>query len=562
MKKDNQLIVIKTNALIQDFQYDLSEAEWDVFDYIIAQIKNPFALTEEEKKEIEEKKKIKLPEYDKEFNEISFNAKDYYKEVYGLTTIGGTQYKQLVNAIDSLSEKKTSPIILTSGKYEGYETRLNLINKRYVNHETGHIIIKLDDDLKPYLLELKRKDGKYTQYGYKYKVRLSSKYSRRLYELLKSNQGLKDGIYPPGVDGLSVEEFKILLNIPEKYRFNNIKERILETCIEDINDNTDIHVDYKLRKGKGKKITGISFKISAQSDPLKRIIDVDYIETLENDDSFEQLVEYLGSAITSELEEVKQLIVEYFVSLLKDNVSKRELDSKIKEYINQKIRIIDVLNLDENIKLSTLKKLVLSDIELVSNSNKNETVKKTNTEVKIYSDVERNLIAILKTTNDDEISKILNLVDTYILERHGKENSDSFKELYIERLINYINTYKNPIKNVVSLLNTIIQSDIDKLYSTKFTEKNKKEKPLPKWYTEQQKNEEESKDDDFDEAKRQELLKKINSKNGGFDKHKVNMAEIYLAKQKEREELSKSLDVDKDDVLKQLDDLMSDIDTI
>ena len=515
MKKDNQLIVVKTNALIQDFQYDLSEAEWDLFDYMIAQIKNPFALSEEEKKEIEEKKKIKLPEYDKEFNEISFNAKDYYKEVYGLTTIGGTQYNQLVNTIDSLSGKKTSPVILTSGKYEGYETKFNLIEKRYSNRKTGHIIIKLDDDLKPYLLELKRKDGKYTQYGYKYKVRLSSKYSRRLYELLKSNQGLKDGIYPPGVSGLSIEEFKLLLNIPEKYRFNNIKERILETCINDINEHTDIHVDYKLRKGQGKKIAGISFKITAQSDPLKRVIDVDFIENLENDDSFEQLVTYLGAAVTSELDEVKQLIIEYFMRVLKDKVSKQELDAKIKEYINLKIRVIDIIGIDDTIKLSKLKELILLDMNMVDNSTKSEQVKdkEEKTENKTYSEVETNLITILETTNTDKIDKILNLVDTYVLERHGNENSEDFKKLYIEYLIDYIKTYKKPIKNVVSLLNTVIKSDIDKLYDIKVTGKNRKEKPLPQWYIEQ-KNEEKSKDD---EEKRQKMLEEIrNKKNSLF----------------------------------------------
>lgn len=277
MKVKNEYMVTKRNDLIQQFTYDLNSLQWDLFDYVIANIKSPFKYDKDGKiLAIKDKDGNVISTYDKEFNEVSFYIKDYYKTVYGINP-GGKDIKNFFIMANDLGNKKTNPFIESKGKYKGYLTTLNLFERVYVNPENGHCVILLHDDLRESLLEIDntKGNGRFTNYMLRYKIKLKSKFSKRLYEILKSNQNLKDGIYPPGIDGLPIDDFKKLLHIKDSYQYGTIKKRILEESINEINKNTDIFVSYKERKT-SRKVTGITFIIKKQT-VHKNYIDADAV---------------------------------------------------------------------------------------------------------------------------------------------------------------------------------------------------------------------------------------------------------------------------------------------
>jgi plasmid replication initiation protein len=114
--------------------------------------------------------------------------------------------------------------------------------------------LKLDEDMKPYLLELKEN---FTQYELIYTLAMRSQYSTRLYELLKSYQFKKHVIF-------DIDELKKLLFAEIYNRGNDFKDRVLETATREINKLTDIWVTYELIKI-GRRFAEVEFRITQKN---------------------------------------------------------------------------------------------------------------------------------------------------------------------------------------------------------------------------------------------------------------------------------------------------------
>jgi hypothetical protein len=122
----------------------------------------------------------------------------------------------------------------------------------------GWIFIRLNEDLKPYLLGLLGV-GKYAHYRLRFVLELRTSYQFRFYELLKSYQYL-------GGCPLYYEELKDWLEIP-KDQYTNVghfKDKILDPSIEAINDVTDILVSILAPIKDSRRIIGWRFKVRAK----------------------------------------------------------------------------------------------------------------------------------------------------------------------------------------------------------------------------------------------------------------------------------------------------------
>lgn len=240
--KKNELIVRKSNDMISNFANDLNNnMEMDLFDYMIANINSP--------------------QYDKDFHLLEFNVVDFYKDSYGKTP-GGVDYKAFKKAVEDLASRQHWGIV-KDGKYKNHETIMRLIDKPYLNHETGRVILKLDDNLKPYLLDFANKP--HTRFLYLTKASLPTGYSKRLYEILKSKENLAFGIWPSGENYITIDDFKKIMSIPDSYKHANIKKRILIPAQIEIENKTDIKFSYReIKQGKG--VLGYQFKIFKQED--------------------------------------------------------------------------------------------------------------------------------------------------------------------------------------------------------------------------------------------------------------------------------------------------------
>lgn len=230
-KDERNNIVVKSNQLIQHARFSLSAQQQKIVLYIISQIEP----------------------YDEEFKLYQFRITDFCA-VCGIEP-KGDNYNMLKNAIKTIADKSIW-ITLDNGK----ESLVRWIEKPYIDEHSGTIQIKLDNDMKPYLLQLKEK---FTEYELIYTLNFKSKYSIRLYEYLKS---IHYNNIKPYSTIITIDNFQKLLD--SKYsNFKDFHTRVLKPACKEINKYSDINFSYEIIKN-GRKAVKIKLNIET-----KEIID-------------------------------------------------------------------------------------------------------------------------------------------------------------------------------------------------------------------------------------------------------------------------------------------------
>jgi len=141
-------------------------------------------------------------------------------------------------------------------------TMFNWVNICRYDDEKKEIRIKLHDELKPYLLALSKN---YLHYEYSEIIYMKSVYGIRIYELIRGQAGYEN-------KQLSTQSFFIEMKISAirmacglgtKYKqLGQLKERVLDTAIEQINANSNWRItDYKNGKKRGRTIQTIIFEV-------------------------------------------------------------------------------------------------------------------------------------------------------------------------------------------------------------------------------------------------------------------------------------------------------------
>jgi len=220
-------VVVKANTLIQKSRFSLSAQQQKIILFIISQIEP----------------------YDDDFKLYQFKITDFCK-VCGIDPHGDI-YPLLKEQIKTISDKSLW-IELDNGK----ETLLRWIEKPYIDSNSGTIEIKLDKDMKPFLLQLKEK---FTEYDLIYTLNFKSKYSIRLYEYLKSIHYKKLKKYEFEID---IHRFQKLLDSDYK-EFRDFHSRVLKPAQKEINELSDILFNYELIKD-GRKTTAIHLIIETK----------------------------------------------------------------------------------------------------------------------------------------------------------------------------------------------------------------------------------------------------------------------------------------------------------
>lgn len=235
-------MVVKANDLIQKSRFDLSLQQQKIILYLISQIQP----------------------IDKEFKLYEFSVVDFCK-VCGIDPESGDKYKDIKKAIKDIADKS----IWIKTEYDE-ETLLRWVEKPYINRNSGTIKIKLDEDMKPYLLQLK---SNFTQYELIYTLRFRSKYSIRLYELIKSIH-YKDIVEYKRA--FSVEKLKELLNGENYNQYKDFKKRVLIPSINEINANSDKEISInELKRGNRVEYIELIVKSKSVDDMIKTRIRIE-----------------------------------------------------------------------------------------------------------------------------------------------------------------------------------------------------------------------------------------------------------------------------------------------
>ena len=159
-------------------------------------------------------------------------------------------YHQIKTALKRLMQR-----VITIETEKGFELYQWFAKAKY-NKGDEYIEVQFHPDLKPYLLELKRR---FTKVPLKQVLQLRSKYAIRLYELLKryEDTGFRTDPLPELREKLGVEKNEYPV-------FKDFEKRVLKPAVKEINEKTDLEVSYtKIRTGR--RISHIEFNFSSKS---------------------------------------------------------------------------------------------------------------------------------------------------------------------------------------------------------------------------------------------------------------------------------------------------------
>jgi plasmid replication initiation protein len=229
IKKSKGYLVVKSNDLIQRNRFELSLPEQKTVAYICSMIQP--MQTEESGFQLE----------------YEFKIREYCK-ICGIDYDNGKNYQDVKATLKKLRDKSmwlTLP--------DGSETTVGWLAKATTNKKSGIAHIKLDEDMVPYLFDLKQK---FTQYQLYNVLGMKSAFSVRIYELMKSYSFRHTITF-------ELDELKKLLmveDVKSYNRFPDFRRKILEKAQLEINELTDINIEFEPIKT-SRKVTSIKFII-------------------------------------------------------------------------------------------------------------------------------------------------------------------------------------------------------------------------------------------------------------------------------------------------------------
>lgn len=224
-----EMSVVKRDDMVQKGRHQLSVREQRCVLYAISKIRPT----------------------DEVFQEYTFSLSDFY----ALCGLVDESYNELKSILKGLSDRSWWAEI----DDKGTESVVRWFTTVRTNKRSGKVTIKFHEDMMPFLLQLTKQNAFYTSYNLQYVLPMSSQYSPRLYELLKSYQKNNREWF------FDVEVLKRLLDCENYARWPDFRRFALEPAVEEINRYTDINIAWDTQK-EGRRITRVIFYMAEKSD--------------------------------------------------------------------------------------------------------------------------------------------------------------------------------------------------------------------------------------------------------------------------------------------------------
>lgn len=245
ISQERNELVYKSNELIRDTRYELTEVEQKLVIYLISKIDN---------------------NNDTAPQELTLRLKDYC-DIVGVKYSGG-MIEYIKDSIQALRNKSWW---IPTGKKK--QTLFSWIDTADLEGET--ITIKLSKSLQPFLFEL-QKD--YTRYSLVNVLSLKGKYSIRMYEVLKSYAYKNCGNgYTLRIE---LDTLKDIINCTKYPAYAEFTRNVLKPSLKEINNYTDIEVSYKNIRI-GREVKEIEFYIKEKEGSIAVDAALNRIERLE-----------------------------------------------------------------------------------------------------------------------------------------------------------------------------------------------------------------------------------------------------------------------------------------
>jgi len=222
--------IVKANDLVRKARYDLNLLELKILSFIFSKVRPTDTKTQE----------------------YIFSIKDFC-QVCGIDYINGQNYINVKNALKQLRNKS-----FWMNTESGQEVLIGWLQYVVISKKDGNITVKLDENMHKYIIGVA---NKFTQYELLCTLPMASRYSVRIYEILKSYAYAKRHIF-------DVENLKEQVSATNYKRFPDFRRKVIEKAVMEINLYSDIEVSWEPIH-KGRKVEKLLFIIKKR-DTLER----------------------------------------------------------------------------------------------------------------------------------------------------------------------------------------------------------------------------------------------------------------------------------------------------
>lgn len=223
---------------------------------------------------------------DKELYEFELSAKDFAK-LLEVNIKTNDLYKRLHTMVKHLMQEVI---------YIGDDTKKKWVMFHWVDvcrYDNGKITIKISDELKPFLTDLR---GNFTRYQLSEIISFKSTYAIRIYEIL--NSYLNENNLPHAdvaiEISISVDELRKSTDTVNKFaRYSSFKSKVIDKAMDEINEKSKYHVTATPYKD-GNAVKGFDFLIESQTGYFVRTngqqeVKKEYTQQKESDQQNRQL---------------------------------------------------------------------------------------------------------------------------------------------------------------------------------------------------------------------------------------------------------------------------------
>lgn len=178
-----------------------------------------------------------------------------FVELFRMET--GSVYEQLKNALMTLFNRFVVVRDIDPETGHPRVSRVRWISTASYIDGAGRIQLRFAQDMVPYITRL---ESEFTTYRLEKIGRMSSAHAVRLYELLIQYISI-------GQREIEIEWLKEALQVSEEYkRVTDFKRWVVDVAVNQINEYSDLLVDYTQRKT-GRAVTHLIFNIRAKPEP-------------------------------------------------------------------------------------------------------------------------------------------------------------------------------------------------------------------------------------------------------------------------------------------------------
>ena len=208
---------------------------------------------------------------DSDFKEYEFRASELMQI---FNTKSRNFHKELDKVTDSIMKRLIKVKNIKTNEFEKY----HFVD--VAKYTDGVLKLKIHPELKPFYLNLEW----YTKYQLDNILQFKSTYSFRIFELLKQYELIKERT-------IDIEDLRFKLDIQKNQypKYSNLKQKVINVAVEEINSKTDIHVGFEEIKT-SRKVTSIKFVIKSSDATATTELNQTEVNTLENLDDIDDIL--------------------------------------------------------------------------------------------------------------------------------------------------------------------------------------------------------------------------------------------------------------------------------